>query len=933
LALRIDILGERVCVFGHQQAIDLKEDDLILGLLTPWYECGSQARKSTTLEITQVTAKRAEEAWRKPEDNQQSRVRHAYKRILDGVCSALGLEATTKLESLLKQATIDVVEFREGIRKGLENGNLEAIGEALLLYDDRMFCAYPLPVECDITDQIVKMRTVYAELFACGIKKLIFSKLSGPLLYRVVHQKYEQIRRSAHLGSIGQKVLTAYENNMAERAFHIALPAPEASSAEEAIPNNLTVEPASLIGREEDLSHIKRLLGTGRMVTLKGGGGVGKTVLMKQVAREILREPGSHYRDGVWFVDLASITDRNLVPVAVASSLHFREHPGKAVEETVVDELRSKEILLLLDNCEHQIDACAKLATDLLRGCKGLQILATSREPLGISGEVVWRVPSLSFPDSTVPPIPAEIEKYTAVQLFLIRTREAGAEFVLTEENASAVVQICRQLDGIPLALELAAARMKILSAEKISAALTDCFRLLNRNYRDAVPRHKTLRAAIDWSYDLLPDQERALLHRLSVFRGGWTLNAAERVCIGRGIEDWEILDLLASLADKSLIVYEQQEGAGRYRLLEIIRQYAAEKLSAGDEERLYRKKHRDYFLDLATEINPKLGDPEQAHWLDVLEAEYDNLDLALDFCLENSEETEEGLRLGAALQQFWWTRGHLSRERERLMVLLSHPLAQEHTKARAAALNGAGVLARMLEDYVSAHSLHEESLRIYRELDDKQAIAYSLGNLGIVACLQEDYASARPLFEESLERHRELENEEGIAYCLGNLGTMAYHQGDYASARSLMEQSLEIQQKLDHPWGIAGCHDNLGNMDRIQGDLVSARTQHEKSLMIRKRLEDKPGIALCLESFASLAFTENRSEQAAHLSGASERLREEIGSSLTRLPDEQAVYVRHLEEARQSLGEERLTEAWAEGRAMTLEQAIEYALGRPDTL
>ncbi len=732
--------------------------------------------------------------------------------------------------------------------------------------------------------------------------------------------------------------------------------------------NNLPVQLTSFVGREKELAEIKSLLSKTRLLTLTGSGGTGKTRLSLQAAAEVSED----YLEGVWLVELAPLADPALVPFTVAAALGVRESMGEPITKTLVAALKDKRLLVLLDNCEHVLDACARLADTLLRSCPHVKILASSREGLGIAGESAYRVPSLSLPDPRQPQTPQSLSHYEAVLLFVERAAAVKTDFTVTTLNASALASVCSRLDGIPLAIELAAARIRSMTIEELGKRLDDRFRILTGGSRTALPRQQTLRALIDWSYNLLEEKQKTLLARLCVFAGGWTLEAAEAVGAGEDIEAWEMLDLLTALSDKSLVIAEVQGKATRYRLLETVRQYARDRLAESEASGSIREGHRDYFLTLAEDIQPKLRGPEQAQWLDVLEVEHDNLRVALTFCLEEgeserAEESEErGLRLGAALQVFWSVRGHLSEGREQLAALLSRPGAQSRTKARADALNGAGVLAAAQGDYAPARSVYEESVGICRELGDKRGIAFSLSNLGDVAQDQGDYASARTLYEASLGIFRELGDKWGIAGSLSNLGNIAFHQGDFASARTLYEESLGIRRELGDKKGIAGSLNNLGNVAQSQGDFASARplyeeslgidqalgdkrgiacslgnlgnvaysqgdyasarTLYEECLKIFRELGDKQGIAESLEAFASLAFKEETAECASRLWGSASALREEIGSPMS--PNEREKQERELVAMRETLGEEAFAAAYEDGRAIILEQAIAYALG-----
>ena len=655
------------------------------------------------------------------------------------------------------------------------------------------------------------------------------------------------------------------------------------------VPNNLPQYLTGFVGREREMGEVRTLLSGTRLLTLTGTGGMGKTRLSQQIAADILEE----YPDGVWRVELAPLTSGTQVPQAVAQALGVNEQPGQGMPETLTANLKDKQLLLLLDNCEHLVAECAELAAALLRSCPQTRVLATSREPLNIAGEQVYRVPSLSLPDpkqgdST---IVQSLRQYEAVRLFIERTLLVKPAFAVTHANAPALAQVCHRLDGIPLALELASARMRSLSVEEINDRLSNRFRLLTGGDRTATPRQQTLRGLVDWSYDLLSGQEKTLLARLSVFAGGWTLAAAEAVCGFDPVEEWEVLDLLTSLADKSLVSAEEENGATRYRMLETLRQYAAEKCESADETGPVRSRHRDWFLALAEEAEIQLKGPDQAAWLSRLETEHDNLRAALDWCATYTEG-EAGLRLAGALWRFWQIRGHFTEGREHLARALGR--ASSRTAASAKAHSGAGNLALFQGDTAAARSLNEQSLAISRESGDAPGVAYALNylgyiarsqgdpvsartqyeeslaisrrfgdkyltasvlyNLGYVFSFQSDHVSARTLYEESLAIRREIGDKYGIAYSLNNLGMVAYDQGDPVSAGALCEESLAIQRGLGDQRGVAMSLNNLGNIAKVQGDPVRARSFQEESLTIRRKLGDRQGIALTLLNLGSLA-------------------------------------------------------------------------------
>jgi predicted ATPase/class 3 adenylate cyclase/TolA-binding protein len=715
---------------------------------------------------------------------------------------------------------------------------------------------------------------------------------------------------SARLKGLGEHRLRDLNRpEMVYQLLHPALPAefaPLKSLDSAALPNNLPRQLTSFIGREKEVADVTGLLTKISLLTLTGSGGCGKTRLSLQVAADMLEQ----FPDGVWLVELAPLADPALVPQTVASALNLAEQVGKSFTQTLTEHLKSRRLLLILDNCEHLLSACAHLSDALLRACPQIKILASSREGLGIAGELTYRVPSLSLPDPKQSVTVESVSQYEAVRLFIERALFHLPGFAVTNQNAPALASVCHRLDGIPLAIELAAARVKSLSVEEINTRLDNRFRLLTGGSKTALPRQQTLRALIDWSYGLLNAQEKVLLTRLSVFSGGWMLAAAESVCCadeavgigqhqsdrgtpaaGKAIEappllptahcplpDFEVLDLLSGLADKSLVIAEPQGETTRYRLLETVRQYARDRLAEREESMVVRLRHRDYFLTLAEAAGPKLRGAEQAQWLSVLEAEHDNLRQALTFCLEEPEGGEAGLRLGAALWQFWLVRGHLSEGRQHLAAVLSRPMESVSMTARAQALYGAGVLASMQGDYGTARILYDEGLVIVRELGDMLGVANSLHNLGNVAADQGDNAAALALYEESLAMRRELGNQQGIAASLLNLGTVAQDQGDWAAARVRYEESLTLFRELGDERSIAVALLNLGTVAHDLGDYAPARALHQESVTIFRALGDKLGIANALYCLGTVVRDQGDYATARALHEESLATRRELG-------------------------------------------------------
>ncbi len=679
----------------------------------------------------------------------------------------------------------------------------------------------------------------------------------------------------------------------------VATPPAPAPTVTGYLPHPLT----DLVGREDERAEVASRLRRSRLVTLTGMGGIGKTRLSLEVAGEVVHE----YADGVWLVALDALTEGKQVLPQIASVLGVKEEAQRELMQSLAERLRNKRLLLVLDNCEHLLQASAQAVGPILRESEGVRVLATSREALGITGEIVWAVPCLAVPDPAHLPqgqatLLRVLTGYESVQLFVERAQSIQKTFLLNAENARMVAEVCFRLEGIPLAIELAAARIKAMTVEQIAARLNNELGLLIGGSRTAQSRQLTLRATLDWSYALLSEPERILLRRLSVFAGGWALEAAEQVCgeereqgTGNRVQEKEgepllspfsfllspadVLNLLTSLVDKSLVAFGDQEGTmgGRYRLLEPVRQYAAEQLQAGGEAEQARARHRDWFLALAEEATLHLRGSGQRQWLQRLDREYDNLRAALAWSAADAQGAEVGLRLTGALWRFWYVRGDYSEGRRYLWNALEREGAQERTPARALALNGAGALAYDQADYMAARALFEEGLSIGRQLEDRRGVAGSLRNLGNVALAFSENATAQALYEESLALSRKLEDRHSIAVTLSNLGIVARHEGDYAASRTLFEESLGISKNLGDQLGMARAFLNLGNVARQQGDVAVSQNFYEESLGIYRELGDRQGIARCLGSLGSVAHGEGKYELARVLQEESLRLFREL--------------------------------------------------------
>jgi non-specific serine/threonine protein kinase len=665
-------------------------------------------------------------------------------------------------------------------------------------------------------------------------------------------------------------------------------------------------------------------------------------------------------------VPLAALTDPDLVPSAVARALGLRERPGQQPLDLLRAVLRDRRLLLVVDNCE-QVAAAAAQFADLLMAAPGLRILATSRTRLTVAGERLYPVPPLGLPTPEQARDPAALGKAEAVRLFVLRAQDALPDFALDAGNATAVAAICARLDGLPLAIELAAARIRHLPPSTLIKRLEGSLALLTGGPRDAPERQRTLRGTISWSYALLDGEGKALFRRVSVFVGGWTLDAAEAVCAtpeGLPALEGDMLLGLAVLADQSLVVVESDpEGEPRYRLLETVWVFGRDKLSEAGELEALASAHAAWCLALAEEAEPYLKGPGQGQWLDRLEAEHDNVRAALRWAGER-RAGELGLRLAGSLWSFWQTRGYLSEGRGWLEAELANsgPAAPV---VRARALNGAGNLAFNQGDYDQATALYEEalalrrkfgdkqgiaqslnnlgfvastqgdnaraaalhadSLTLYRELGDKMGIAISLENLGLVAYMQGNYAQATDLHEESLALRRELGDKEGIAWSLNNLGLVAYMQDNYPRAVALHEESLALQRELAYQQGIANSLNCLGLVAYWQGEFGRARALIEESLLLSRDIGVRELVAAGLECLAWISAAQNRPQQAARLGGAAETLREALSVPLW--PDQRAGHEQAVQAVRVMLGEEAFAASWAAGRAMPLEAAISYAL------
>ncbi|HEX6270837.1 MAG TPA: tetratricopeptide repeat protein [Anaerolineales bacterium] len=661
-------------------------------------------------------------------------------------------------------------------------------------------------------------------------------------------------------------------------------------------PNNLPAQLTSFVGRNKEVEQIKKHLGQCRLVTLTGAGGIGKTRLSIQTASEMLND----FPNGAWLVELAPLSDPALVTQAVVNTLGLIEQAGRSPISVLTDFLQTKRALLILDNCEHLTQACAKLGESLLHSCPDLRILATSREALGISGEITYLIPPLTLPDPIEEREGALIH-YEAVELFVERAQTALPGFSITRDNAPVITQICQHLDGIPLAIELAAARVRLLSVEEIAARLDDRFRLLTGGARTALPRHQTLQALIDWSYDILSESERVLFRRLSVFAGGWTLEAAERVAGGEwqvesgtspsthNLPPEDILDLLTQLVNKSLVIAERRQGPEtRYDMLETIRQYAREKSWQAGEGESLRRRHLAYYVDLAERAEPHLRAPDMVMWLDRLEAEHDNIRSALEWALEGDIEAE--LRLASALLWFWHIRGHKNEGIEWLERALSieamdrddQPMTPSRTMIRGKALNASGSLMVMNHEFAKAPARLEESLTLFKELGPtgKRGMAHALLRLG--SSLPTGDIRAGSLLEQSLALFRELRDKFGIAECLmllaGQVASLAEKDDDYSQAILFTEEQLALRKEIGDQDGAAVALSILGDLVLSQGDYQKATMLYEEALAGFRAVRNSGAVSLSLIGFGDIFFWRGDYERAAQIYEAALSLAQDLG-------------------------------------------------------
>ena len=733
------------------------------------------------------------------------------------------------------------------------------------------------------------------------------------------------------------------------------------SRPEESYPTNLPVPLTPFIGRKSEMASVERMLRRGdvRLLTLTGPGGTGKSRLALKVADNLRGE----FPEGVFFIALEPITDPNLVSSVIAQTLGVKESGDVSLVEALKKYLRNKQMLLILDNFEH-VTPAAPLVSSLLMAAPNVVLLVTSRAALHLSGEHEFQVPPLHLPDLESLPPASALMNCSAVALFAQRAMAAKSDFLLTDKNARAIAEICTRLDGLPLAIELAAARIKLLPPQAMLVRLESPFKLLTGGARDLPARQRTMRETIAWSYDLLEKPEQALFRRLSVFIGGFTLEAAETVCDAQDDYELDIHDGVASLVDKSLLQQiEQAGGEARFVMLETIREYGLECLKANGEREIFRQRQASYFLQLAERAEPELGSAQQSVWIAALELEHDNFRAALGWALDE-RQAEVALRLAGTLWWFWYLHGHYREGRTWLDKVLIEGSTQR-TLPRCKALIGAGglaflqceyslsekllneglALARELWDnesiatslqllgsvareqgaYYRAIKLHEGSLGIWRELDNKRGVARSLNYIGFASWLNGNFDKTAMVCEQALGLFRGLGDKEGIVWSLLNLSAVSYYKEEYEQAVSLCQESATLSREIGYKEGIAWSLNIWGNIARRQEQFGPGKIMLRESLGLHYELQDRWRVASVLESLGGIAFEQKDAERSVRLLGAAENLRASVGTPLP--PVEHEDRDRYLKLARAALGEEKFTLLWLEGRTMPVGQVIAYAL------
>jgi predicted ATPase len=682
------------------------------------------------------------------------------------------------------------------------------------------------------------------------------------------------------------------------------------------VPTNLPAPRTTFVGRARELAQIGQLLEQTGLVTLTGTGGCGKTRLAIEAAAGLLPS----YRDGIFFVDLATITNPDLVPSTIALALDVRQESSRPIEELLKDVLQDRETLLVLDNFEQVLEAAPVIA-GLLSASPRLRVLVTSRAALHLSGEQEFPVPPLGTPDARDIPRTQELTRYEAIDLFVQRASRVDPNFRITDANSAAVAQICAQLDGLPLAIELAASRVKLLPPASMLKRLERRLALLTGGARDLPARQRTLRDTIGWSYDLLDREEQILFSRLATFVGGWTIEAAEAVANPDSELGVDTLDALGSLMDKSLIRRSDPDTESRFQMLGTIREFGIDKLAEVGDADLVRRRHALYYLELVTAAESGLTARDQG-WRNRLESEHDNIRAALSWTID-ARATDIGMGIVGALWRFWQMRGHLAEGRRWTDEVLGLPGAAARTATRAKALSASGSLAYWLRDTESVLALYRESLEIYREIRDRRGEAEAAYNLGFAHLLEGDVRAAKDLYETAAQMYRSVGDRLRLAQAVMALGMVAYHEGDLEKSDALTEEARAAFLDAGDLWGISMTAGQLGALALRRGEHERARRAITESLELNDKLGNRLGTSVGIQGLAVLAVRFGRPEAAVRLAGAVHRIREVAGGEAPRdlvgLEDPVDVAKRHL-------AADRIAALWNEGRAMSFEEALASA-------
>jgi non-specific serine/threonine protein kinase len=666
------------------------------------------------------------------------------------------------------------------------------------------------------------------------------------------------------------------------------------------LPHSLT----SFVGRRREVRQVRALVTDARLVTLTGSGGTGKTRLALEAARGLV----DHFADGAWLIELAPLSEARLIHPTLALALQLHEQPGRPLTATLSDYLRTKQILLVFDNCEHLAAEVASMVEAFLQVSPGLHVLITSRVQLGFGGERTWRVPQLVEAEATA--------------LFAERAGHATEGFSLTPENAAIVIDICRRLDGLPLAIELAAARLRAISLDEIAARLTDRFALLTGGSRTALARHRTLQATMDWSHELLPPAAQRLWRRLAVFAGSFELAAAEAVCSDDGLNQTQVIDVLTLLLDTSIVQVHESAGARRYQLLETIREYGVRKLEEAGETETFRRRHLEWFLALAHRAEPEWRGANQALWLDRLEADLDNVRAALDYSRAHADRVDDGLALASALWLLWHSRGHIGESRQWLSSLLEQA---RPGRSRAYGLNVAGFMAYVQGDAAAAVPLLEESLQLNEALGDRSGANFSLLRLGIGLYYNNEVERAITVLDHALSRYRDSGDRIGIYVSAYELAEALTWHGDFARATMLHEESLALKQQQGDAWHIALSYFGLGLLAWWQGDHQKAVARLRESIALRQKLDEWWGLARAVEALAWVEAPRGDLRRAAHLMGAAAAMLERTSTGLS--PNYLVHHEQCLHAVKAGLPAAEFEVAWAAGHRLPAAQAVQYAV------